>query len=148
MRRDTRDVLAGLLMVAVGAAAALYARAEYDLGDWRAMGPGLFPVMLGWLLAGLGVLIAVPAWLRRGEPLTLAVRSALCVIGSLVLFGLLLKPAGLILATVAAVLVASLADDRFRWRTRWLTAVAIAALAWLIFIVGLGMVLPSWPWGA
>ena len=135
-------------MAAVGAGAALYAQAEYELGELRNMGPGFFPVVLGWLLAVLGMLIALPALVRRGEAVTLAWRAGLCVIGSIVVFGLLLKPAGLVLATVAAVLVASLADARFTWRTRLLAAAAIAALAWLIFIAGLGMVLPSWPWSA
>ncbi|TSE24000.1 Tripartite tricarboxylate transporter TctB family protein [Tepidimonas sediminis] len=148
MQRDVRDLIGGLLMAAVGAAAALYAQAHYELGELRNMGPGFFPVVLGWVLAVLGVLIALPALLRPGESIQLAGRAALCVIGSIVVFGLLLKPAGLVPATVAAVLVASLADARFTWRTRLLTAAAIAALAWLIFIAGLGMVLPSWPWSA
>ncbi|MCX7813879.1 MAG: tripartite tricarboxylate transporter TctB family protein [Tepidimonas ignava] len=148
MKRDVRDVLGGALMVAVGAGAALYAQQHYELGELRNMGPGFFPVALGWLLAALGVLIALPALLRGGEPIVLAGRAAVAVLGSLVVFGLLLKPAGLVLATVAAVLLASLADARYRWRTRLLTAGVIAALAWLIFIAGLGMVLPTWPWSA
>lgn len=141
-------MVGGLLMAAVGAGAALYAQAEYDFGELRNMGPGFFPVVLGWVLAALGLLIALPALLRRGEAVTLATRAALCVVGALVVFGLLLKTAGLVLATMASVLLASLADARFTWRTRLLTAVAIAALAWLIFIAGLGMVLPTWPWSA
>ncbi|MDW8335597.1 MAG: tripartite tricarboxylate transporter TctB family protein [Tepidimonas sp.] len=148
MNRDGRDIVGGVLMAAIGAAAALYAQAEYELGELRNMGPGFFPVVLGWVLAVLGLLIAVPALLRQGEAITVAWRAAACVVGSLVVFGLLLKPAGMVLATVAAVLVASLADDRFTWRTRLITAAAIAALAWLIFIAGLGMVLPTWPWSA
>ncbi|TSE25573.1 tripartite tricarboxylate transporter TctB family protein [Tepidimonas aquatica] len=148
MKRDVRDVLGGALMVAVGAGAALYAQQHYELGELRNMGPGFFPVALGWLLAGLGALVAVPALLRGGEPIVLARRAAAAVLGALMVFGLLLKPAGLVLATVAAVLLASLADARYRWRTRLLTALVIAALAWLIFIAGLGMVLPTWPWSA
>ncbi|TSE35539.1 tripartite tricarboxylate transporter TctB family protein [Tepidimonas charontis] len=145
-RRDHHDVLGGLLMAAIGFAAAWYAVEHYELGSPRNMGPGFFPFGLGLLLGGLGVLIALPALLRSGVRITVAWRTLGCVIGALVLFGVLLKTAGLVLATVASVLLASLADRGIGWRTRLIAAAVIAALCWLIFIAGLNMVLPVWPW--
>lgn len=70
------------------------------------------------------------------------------VSGSIVLFALLLKTAGLVVACSASVLVASLADRTITWRGRVVAAAVIAGLCWLIFIVALGMVLPVWPWSA
>lgn len=145
-QKDYRDLVGGLLMAAIGAFAAWYAGDNYEFGDLRSMGPGFFPIVLGILLAVLGVLVALPALLRRGDRMTFSLRALVCVIGALVLFAALLKTAGVVLTTVAAVLVASLADRSMSWRTRVLSAIAIAALTWIVFIVGLSMVLPTWPW--
>ena len=51
------------LMIVIGLFAVWYAQ-RYAFGSPRQMGPGFFPVVLGWVLAGLGVLILLPA-LRR-----------------------------------------------------------------------------------
>ncbi len=145
-RQDHRDLLDGLLMAAVGFAAAWYAYEHYELGSPRSMGPGFFPFGLGILLGILGVLIALPALVRPGERLRLAWGPLGSVVGSIVLFALLLKTAGLIVACAASVLVASLADRTITWRGRLVAAAVIAGLCWLVFIVALGMVLPVWPW--
>ncbi|WP_334135921.1 tripartite tricarboxylate transporter TctB family protein [Tepidimonas sp.] len=147
-RRDAHDLLGGLLMAALGFAAAWYAYQHYELGTPRNMGPGFFPFGLGLLLGILGVLIALPALLRPGVRITVAWRTLACITGALVLFGGLLKPLGLVAATVLAVLLASLADRSIRWRTRLIAAAVIAALCWLVFIAALNMVLPVWPWSA
>ncbi|WP_445953851.1 tripartite tricarboxylate transporter TctB family protein [Tepidimonas sp.] len=148
MRHDQRDFLGGLLMAFVGFAAAWYAYEHYELGTPNDMGPGFFPFGLGILLGVLGLLIALPAMLRPGEQLRVMWGALARVVGAIVLFALLLKTAGLVLACMAAVILASTADRSIGWRVRLLTAVVIAALSWLVFIVGLGMVLPVWPWSA
>jgi uncharacterized BrkB/YihY/UPF0761 family membrane protein len=145
-RRDAHDLLGGLLMAILGFAAAWYAHGHYELGTPRNMGPGFFPFWLGLLLGVLGVLIALPALVRPGVRIAVAWRTLACVIGSLVLFAAALKPAGLVLATAASVLLASLADRSMAWRTRLIAAAVIAALCWLVFSLALGMVLPVWPW--
>src|SRR5687767_1556506 len=58
MKRSARDVLAGVAFVGFGLAFAVGALA-YDIGDPVRMGPGFFPLVVGVLLAILGVLIAV-----------------------------------------------------------------------------------------
>jgi hypothetical protein len=111
------------------------------------MGPGFFPHILGWILAVLGVLIALPAWFRRSaEPLQVQWKNLVFVLAAVVLFALTLRTLGLVLATVIAVFVATLADEDISWRGRVLVAVGVAALTVAIFIGGLRMVLPVWPW--
>lgn len=66
--RNDRDLIGGALMFATGAGYAVYAVATYRLGSLSMMGPGLFPAILGTILAGLGVCIAVPAFFRHGAP--------------------------------------------------------------------------------
>jgi hypothetical protein len=39
-----------------------------------------------------------------------------------------------------------LADRQISWRARGLVAVGVSAVTWLVFIYGLNMVIPVWPW--
>jgi hypothetical protein len=144
--RDHQDLIGGALLTALGVFVALYSE-RWDFGTAARMGPGFFPTVLGWILAVLGVLIALPAWFRRTEQ-TLHVqwKSLLCVLGAVVLFALTLRTLGLVLATFAASFVATLADDEITWPGRVYVAAGVAALTLVIFIGGLGMVLPVWPW--
>ncbi len=144
--RDLQDLIGGALLVGLGVFVALYAR-QYDYGTPARMGPGFFPYWLGWILAALGVLIALPAWFRRSaEPLQPQWRNLLFVLGAIVLFAFTLKPLGIVLATFLAALVSSLAEQDFSWRGRVLVSVGVAAVTVAIFIGGLSMVLPIWPW--
>jgi hypothetical protein len=67
---------------------------------------------------------------------------------SLVLFSFTLKTWGVVFATMAAVFISSMADRGIGWRARLLLSVGVAALTYVIFIMGLSMVLPVWPWSA
>jgi hypothetical protein len=143
--KDVRDIVGGLGLAAVGTFAVVYGQ-RYEFGDLNRMGPGYFPVVLGLMLAVLGVLIALPAFFRRGEPITVAWKAFGLVMASIVLFAFTLKLLGLVLATALAVLVASLADNAPGWKWRFATAAGIALITWMVFKLGLSMVLPTWPW--
>lgn len=142
--RDWKDIVGGGSLTVVGLYAALHAL-DYEFGSLTRMGPGYFPVGLGALLAVLGLAIAVPAFFREGEPVTVQWRTLALVLGSLVLFGAALKPLGLVLATVLATMASSMADQQTRWKGRVLIAGGVALLTYLVFALGLGMVLPVWP---
>jgi hypothetical protein len=144
-KRDSRDIIGGLGLAAIGLFAVIYGQ-RYEFGDLNRMGPGYFPVALGALLAALGVLIALPAFFRRGEPITVAWKTFALVMASIVVFAFTLKLLGVILSTALAVIVASMADNGSTWKGRLLTAAGIALVTWLVFKFGLGMVLPTWPW--
>ena len=143
-QRDIGDILGGLLMVAIGVFAIWYAQ-RYSFGTPRAMGPGFFPVVLGGVLAVLGVMIALPALRRAGPAVRVDLRTLGIVTASLVLFAASLRPLGLVPATALAVLLASLAERGFPWPGRLMLSVGLAGLVWLIFVVGLGMSLRVWP---
>lgn len=145
-QRDTRDVIGGLGLTALGLFAAWYAHAHYELGDLQRMGPGYFPIALGLILAVLGLLVAIPAWFRHGEPIVVNWKTLGLVTLAIVVFALLLKSVGIVFATMVSVLVSSVADSHTSWRARVLVAVGVAAVTWLVFILGLSMVIPVWPW--
>jgi hypothetical protein len=144
--RDTQDLVGGLALTALGLFAAYYAHEHYEIGNLRRMGPGFFPVSLGLTLAVLGVLVALPAWFRQGPVIRPAWKTLFLVISSLLVFSFTLKTLGLVVATVLAVLLSSLADQSIRWKNRGLLCVGVSAVTYLIFIMGLNMVLPIWPW--
>ena len=146
VHKDTRDISGGLAMTALGLFAAWLAYGNYEIGELNRMGPGYFPVALGLLLAALGALIAIPAMFRQGEKIHVEWKTFLVVTASMALFAALLKVLGLIIATVVAVIVSSLADKEISWRARLIVAAGVALMTWLVFSFGLNMVLPVWPW--
>ena len=147
MRRDWPDIWGGLALAVLGAAAAGWAAAHYDLGALRRMGPGAFPLALGLMLCGLGLVVALPAMARKAEPPVVAPWAAVCVLASILVFGLALRPLGLIAATGLAVLIAALPGPQPGWRWRLVLAAVVTALTVLVFSAGLQMTLPLWPRG-
>lgn len=145
--KDLRDIIGGLALSAIGLYAAFQAWG-YEFGSMTRMGPGYFPVGLGLLLAVLGLTVAVPAFFREGDPIKVEWRTMALVLGSLLVFAAALKTLGLLAATVLAVVVSSLADRQTRWRGRLFIAGGVALVTFLVFAVGLSMVLPIWPWSA
>jgi hypothetical protein len=147
MQRDYYDIIWGGILALLGLGVAAYAVMHYDLGSLRRMGPGFFPVVLGIGLAGLGAVIAIPAFGRTGEPRPFAWPETIGVIGSLLLFGLLLNRIGLMGATAITVLVASSVAPRKGIIWRLVLTVVVTALIWVLFILGLNMSIPVWPQG-
>jgi hypothetical protein len=143
--RDTRDILGGLLLMLVGIFAALYAR-DYNFGAAARMGPGYFPTVLGWILAVLGLAIAVPAFFRPGEPLGVRWKSMGLVLAAVVFFAFALPRLGLFLAAGGAVFISSLADNDLRWRGRIILTIAVPILMVAIFVTALSMTLPVFWW--
>lgn len=142
--KDTRDIIGGFSLVAIGLFAALYAQ-RYDLGELQEMGPGYFPVALGILLSVLGLFIAIPAFFREGTAINIEWKSLLWVLISIAVFAIVLTKGGLVLATILSVLAASV-PSKTSWKTRFILAIILAAITYLVFLFGLGMVLPVWPW--
>ena len=145
MRRDWPDIWGGLALALVGLVAAGWAWGHYDVGSLRRMGPGAFPLGLGLALAGLGLAIALPALRRAGVPVQPQPFAAVCVLASILLFGLGLRPLGLVLATALSVLVSTVPAPRGGVVWRLVLTGAVTALTVLLFHVGLQMTLPLWP---
>jgi hypothetical protein len=143
---DVRDLVGGLILMALGVFVALYAYDRYPLGNMSRIGPAAYPLGLGIVLSVLGLAIAVPAWRRKSSLPNVQTRSVVLVLASLLLFGLLLRPAGLVVATFSAVIVSSLADRETTWAFRLVHATVICLITVMIFRVGLGMPLPIWWW--
>ena len=66
--KNPKDFFAGLLFLVIVAVFALGLR-ELPIGTAFRMGPGYFPMVLLFILAGLGVAILVNGLRTQGEPL-------------------------------------------------------------------------------
>ena len=144
-KRDSTDLIGGLFLTALGLFFVIYAQ-RYNMGTLNRMGPAYFPIALGAVLAVLGLLIAVPAWSRAGVGPDVSWKTLFIVIGSVVLFGATLQTMGLVFACMTTLVVASLADNDITWRERAILVVAVPPIIYFIFIFGLGMTVPVWPW--
>ncbi|MBK7591884.1 MAG: tripartite tricarboxylate transporter TctB family protein [Betaproteobacteria bacterium] len=138
--RSPRDFWAGVLYAGFGAAAVLIAR-DYGLGSSSRMGPGYFPTVLGSLLLLIGLASLVRSFFAAGEPIgAIAWKGLLLVTLATVLFGALLRPAGLVIALAAVILVSAAASVRFRFDARALALMGgLIVFCGLVFVTGLGL---------
>ncbi|AEG94302.1 tripartite tricarboxylate transporter TctB family protein [Ramlibacter tataouinensis] len=154
--KSQKDFAAGLMFLVVGAAFA-WGATTYSVGDAARMGPGYFPLLLGILLAVLGVMITFQSLVVETEDGhkigAIAWKPLGFIIGANLLFGLLLGglpklgiPAmGLMVAIYGLVFVASLAGDRFRPKEVAILATILAIFSYFAFIWLLNLQFPVWP---
>ena len=145
-KRDYRDVAAGGFFLAIGLGAAFHAATHYDMGSLRNIGPGLFPAGAGCVLAAFGLAMIVPALARAGVRPTVEPGVAGAVLASVAAFALILPAFGLVPATIALAAIAHRAERKVRPLTTVVLAVALAFLAWAVFVIALGVRLPAFRW--
>ena len=145
--RSPKDFWSGVIFVTVGTAAVVFAR-DHPMGTTMRMGPAYFPTMLGILLALIGAAVILRALIQSGLPVEkLSFWKPTLVLGSTVLFGLVLRPLGLVIAIFLLVLVSAYASQRFRWTSALALAVGLAATSAIGFVRLLGLPIPilgSW----
>jgi hypothetical protein len=154
--KSQKDFWSGLMFLTIGIAFA-WGATNYTIGEGARMGPGYFPLMLGILLALIGVFIVFEAMVvetEDGEPIgKFAWKPLLFIIGSNVVFGILLAglpkfgiPAmGLIVAIYALVFIASMAGEEHKNKEVAVLATVLAIGSYLAFIVLLKLQFPVWP---
>ncbi|MGQ7793624.1 tripartite tricarboxylate transporter TctB family protein [Faunimonas sp. B44] len=141
-----RDVIAGCVLIVVGAAVAVHATLSLGLGSTFRLGPGGFPAALGVILVVFGLLLALPAFGRAGELPEIRIVPLAAVVGAVVVFALLLRSVGLAPAVAAMTLVATRADGRLSLVGSATLAVVLAMIAVGIFSIGLGFRIPIFAW--
>ena len=143
--RHPKDFWSGVVFTALGVFAVV-AGSKYTLGTAARMGPGYFPRILGILMIVLGLILAVRGVRVPGEPIPRwHWRPTLLVLGSVVVFGLVMDKVGMAIGTVILIVLASAASHEFRPKEAVISGVLLAALAVGVFVVGLGVQLPIWP---
>jgi len=143
--RHPKDFYSGLIFIAFGVAA-IAIGSNYSLGTAARMGPGYFPRILGIMLLVLGAALALRALRIQGSPLPgIKWRPTLIVLGSVVLFGVMVNSAGLVISTITLIVLSSAASHEFRPKEALISGALLAALAVGVFVIGLKLQLPIWP---
>ncbi|HKK30798.1 MAG TPA: tripartite tricarboxylate transporter TctB family protein, partial [Alphaproteobacteria bacterium] len=119
MRRDTLISLIGpLVMLAAGLTFAIGSVATLDLGSFRRMGPGAFPMLVGGILSVLAIMsvlqgLRTPVATERADPI-----AVLGVFAGVSAFAFLTPLLGVLPTTTIAVFATGSAIPGFRWLPR------------------------------
>jgi len=140
--RNNKDFLAGVMLIATGAASILIARG-YPFGSTTRMGPGYFPSMLGAILVLFGIYVMATG-LRRGEKIEVhcSLRALIVLPLSLVAFGVLMTYAGFIPALAVLTFGSACAGREFKFVEVLLLTLILTGLSAAVFIWGLGLPYP------
>ena len=142
-----KDFYAGLLFFLFGVAAMILAF-EYPLGTAARMGPGYFPRVLGGIMMFLGAVLALRSFALTGDPITpFAWKAVGLVLGGVAVFAAIVIQAGLVIATTALIVITGLASKEFNLKESLISSAILSLVAVLLFIVGLKLQFPIFPWG-
>lgn len=156
-----KDFWSGVLFAAIGAMFAIIAKgikfgdnvllAGYAMGTPARMGPAFFPFWLGVLLFLLGVGIAIGGFRHESKPGDTEFpryhwKPILYVLASVVMFGLILKPVGMLIAGILLVIISSAGNpEKFHTRDVLFLAVGLVVFCALVFVWALRLPIPLCP---
>jgi hypothetical protein len=143
--RSPKDFWAGLFFIAV-AVGFIGLSLQYGMGNMHRMGPALFPTLVGTLLAGLGLLIALRAFAVDGLPVQrFHARPIVISLVAISLFGVALAHGGLIAAVAVLVIVSAVASRESRPLETLVLMAVLIAFSVAVFVWLLGLPIPIWP---
>ena len=144
--KGPKELWAGLMFIAFGLSFLVLALMNYQFGSAVRMGPGYFPAVLGGLLAFLGLLVLIDSVVEEGPPVAkFHFRPLLFILASSLAFAYLLKPLGLVLASVALVFISAYGGHEFKWKEVAILSVVLAIFSVLIFVKALSLPFAVWP---
>jgi len=147
--KSQRDFWSGLMFVVVGIIFAVGAT-NYSMGTSARPGAGYFPLLLSVIMAILGAIVLFKSLTIEtpgGDPVGhIAWKPLLIIVASIAVFGITIELLGMIVSIPVLIFIASLAGDEFHWRDVIANAIVLTIFSWAIFIVGLKLTIPMWPW--
>lgn len=144
--RAPQETAAGLFLVAL-AAFVFWQTDDLAVGSMRALGPGMMPRVLAGLCGLCGVALIVYSLIKDGATLERwSIRGPLFILGAAVVFGLTIRPLGLFVAGISAVILGSLATRDSRFIESIIFGVGMTTFCWLLFKVLLTLPIPVAPW--
>lgn len=142
-------MIGGIALIVIGLFFALYGQSNYAIGELQRMGPGYLPMVLGYVLAMLGVLLALASLRRMPERVgPFAWRSFIAVLLGMGVFAFVVERFGMVPGVVALTLVCGIAEPGRRLLPLLALAGGLAAIGVLVFTIGLELRIPAFRWGA
>ena len=157
--RDSTHIPLGVFSILLGSITG-YLAWSYDIGRVTDMGAGYFPFVISIMLVLLGIAVlmrggddlpaaesrvsAVSAGERKLQLLrTLRVLGS--ALGGLVVFALILKPAGMVVSVIALVGIVSFAHPGPKFWPTLVLAFGLAAFSAVVFVILLKVQIGIWP---
>lgn len=142
-----KDFWTGIIFLSIGLYAVVIAR-DYELGSAGSMGPAYFPTVLGGLLILIGAVAVGRSFLRPGEPIGgFYMKELVLVLVAVLLFGFLMRGAGLVPASVILIVLSAWASPKFHLGKIVILATGMAIFGVLLFVKLLGLPMPIFgPW--
>jgi hypothetical protein len=145
--RNQKDLWSAVMFVIFGVLFIVWST-EYQFGNTQRMGPGYFPTILGILLVLLGILVALPALKADAEEThvdKIGWRGLLVILGSVILYAILLPRLGFVIAMASLVIISAMASKEFTWKAALLSVIVLGAFSYVVFVKGLELQFPVWP---
>ena len=140
--KSTQELGAGLFLMAV-AAFAYWQGFDLPRGSLRAMGPGMLPMALALMVGTGGLLMVIYSFFEAGPRLERwSLRGPFFVFGGIIIFALLIRTCGLIVAGPASMIFGMLASEEFRLKEAAIFSIAMTVLCILLFKTLLRLPIP------
>lgn len=150
MQIDTKNAASGGIFILIAAWFA-WETTELQIGTPLRMGPGFFPLLLAGVLALLGLIILIKAFLKSPTDFgAVPWRGAFFILIAPIVFGMTVRgfaplaipPLGLVPSTAAAVFIASLASRRSTIAMALTLTVVLTVFCLITFQRLLGLPIP------
>ncbi len=147
-----QDMLGGILLILIGIGTVLEG-STLTIGHLTAMGAGYFPIVLGCILAVLGVVLLAGGVMARASTTSALTgfvkpdwRGCSAIVGGLLAFLIVGWRFGLAPATFACVVISSLGDRNTTLKGALILAVAVTIFTVGLFSYVLMIQFPVWQW--
>jgi hypothetical protein len=143
--RDYPDLLAGVVMVGLGALG-LWAGRDLRFGSAAMMGPGFLPDVICGLLIAIGAVVFFKGLTKVNADIGASnVKPLIILVIAIAGFAFMSETLGFVVSTIWLLVVGSLADQESRWREIAISAAILTVSGAFVFIYGLGVQMPIWP---
>jgi putative tricarboxylic transport membrane protein len=144
--KSPQDIGAAVVFMAIGLAG-VYFGSDLTFGTAARMGPGYFPLILSWIIFGIGVIVGFKGLTIEGpavEPIQL--RPLLVIVASILVFGYAIEKMGLAITAALLTVLAAYARRDVSLLETLLLAAGLGLSCVAIFVYGLSQPFPAW-WG-
>jgi putative tricarboxylic transport membrane protein len=143
--RNPRDFWGGLVLL-IFAVVALWATRDLTGMQGFAFGPGTAPRLFAGMLAACAAIIAITGLFTDGEAIEpYAYRGPALVVAAILIFALIVRPVGLVIASYLTFLVAIAGSREAKLIESLLAAAGMTAFCVALFYYGLGLPFQLWP---
>ena len=140
--KSTQEFGAGVFLIVV-AGLAFSQAIELPRGSLRAMGPGMLPQSLSVMVALGGFGLILTSLFTKGPALERwSIRGPFFIFGGIVLFSLLIRTCGLVVAGPVSMIFGMLASTEFKWKEATIFSLILTAACILLFKTLLRLPIP------